>query len=210
MQVFVKTFHRKTIVLDLEEWSTIKDIKIMIQDREGIPFEEIRLTNLGRVLNDDNKTIKDYNISNQSTLEIHLKLNNENYIFIKFENEKFKLRYNQNETILDIKKKILKEINIPIENQKLYLLDKELTNDENIELNCGTVLELKFGIYINVLIKTQFGNSFSIMAKSSDTIETIEFTIFRREGIKKKKKKLMLNLYIKVFLMFLNIQIIKF
>ena len=195
MQVFVKTFHRKTIVLDLEEWSTIKDIKIMIQDREGIPFEEIRLTNLGRVLNDDNKTIKDYNISNQSTLEIHLKLNNENYIFIKFENEKFKLRYNQNETILDIKKKILKEINIPIEFQNLYLLDKELTNDENIELNCGTVLELKYNssIYIKVLIKTQFGNLFSIMAKSSDTIETIKFTIFRREGIQLINQKLMLN-----------------
>ena len=57
MQVFVKTLQGKTIVLDLEEWNTIKDIKIMIQDREGIPFEEIRLSKLGISLNDDNKTI---------------------------------------------------------------------------------------------------------------------------------------------------------
>ena len=193
MQVFVKTLQGKTIVLDLEEWNTIKDIKIMIQDREGIPFEEIRLSKLGISLNDDNKTITESNISNQSIIEMHLKLYNENYIFIKSEKEKFKLRYNQNETILDIKKKILKEINIPIEKQKLYLSDKELTNNENIELNCGTMLELKYDIYIKVLIKTQFGNLFYIKAKPSDIIEKIKFEIFKRDGIQIIYQKLMLN-----------------
>jgi len=63
MQIFIKTLKGKTIVLDIEEWHTIKDIKTMIQDRDGIPFEAIRLANLGRTLSDDNKTIKDYNIS---------------------------------------------------------------------------------------------------------------------------------------------------
>jgi len=56
MQIFIKTLKGKTIVLDIEEWHTIKDIKTMIQDRDGIPFEAIRLANLGRTLSDDNKT----------------------------------------------------------------------------------------------------------------------------------------------------------
>jgi len=51
------------------------------------------------------------------------------YILIESEIEKFKLNYNKNETILDIKKKILKKINIPIEEQNLYLLGKKLKND---------------------------------------------------------------------------------
>jgi len=64
MEIFVKTLRGKTIVLDLEECNTIKDIKTIIQDREGIPFDKIRLSSSGINLNNDNKTIKDYNISN--------------------------------------------------------------------------------------------------------------------------------------------------
>ena len=193
MQIFVKTLRGKTIILDIEEWDTIKDIKIKIQDREGIPFEEIRLTNLGKTLSDDSKTIKDYNISNQSIIEINLKLFNENFIFIEYQIEKFKLKCKKKETILDIKKKILKKINIPIEEQKLYLLDKELANDENIELNCGTVLQLKKDIYKEVLIKTQFGKVFIIKAKSSDTIKMIKSIILEKEGIQIESQKLMLD-----------------
>ena len=44
-----------------------------------------------------------------------MRICNENCIFIESENEKFRLEYNKGDTILDIKKKILKKINIPIE-----------------------------------------------------------------------------------------------
>ena len=55
------------------------------------------------------------------------------------------------------------------------------------------MLELKYDIYIKVLIKTQFGNLFYIKAKPSDIIEKIKFEIFKRDGIQIIYQKLMLN-----------------
>ena len=71
--IYVKTLTGKTIVFDYKSTYTVADIKAQIQNKEGIPPDQMRLVFDGRQLEDE-RTLGDYNIDKKALLHLILRL----------------------------------------------------------------------------------------------------------------------------------------
>mmetsp|Transcript_815 Transcript_815/g.2114 ORF Transcript_815/g.2114 Transcript_815/m.2114 type:complete len:160 (+) Transcript_815:91-570(+) len=73
MQIFVKTLTGQTITLGVSPCYTVEQVKLLIEEREGIAVEEQRLL-AGESQLDDAYTLLDCGVESESTLHLSLRL----------------------------------------------------------------------------------------------------------------------------------------
>lgn len=69
MQIFIKTLTEKTITLEVEQNDSIENIQSKINDLEKNVYEKYIFLFEG-ILLENNKTLQDYNIQNESIIYI--------------------------------------------------------------------------------------------------------------------------------------------
>lgn len=167
--------------------TTIGFIKERISENINLPPDIQTISFNGKNL-EDQKTLYDYYITNKSLLNVNFKSKNGIIIFIKRLNEKiFPFDINSSETILNIKKLIGKEEDIPIEYLIFKYKDNELDNDKTLlyyNIPTGSAIDAYFFCYdgFSLFIRTLTGKIITIYAKPHFKVRYIKEMIKKRIG----------------------------
>ncbi|CAF1047342.1 unnamed protein product [Adineta steineri] len=73
MQIFVRTLDDRTLTFNVQSDVTVNDVKELVEQREGIPVDEQRLT-LGGISLADELTLDECHVEEESTLYVLLDL----------------------------------------------------------------------------------------------------------------------------------------
>ena len=148
VQIFVRNLGGKSLVLRVNSFDLVDTVKDIIYEREGVPQREQRLIFAGRQL-EDGRTLSDYNIQRDNTLHLVLRLRSSQRvaeisaseyttntgtrigdsisIFVKtLTGKTIPLKVQNDDTIFDVKKKIMDNEGIPIDRQRLIFGGKQM------------------------------------------------------------------------------------
>ena len=133
MQLFVKTLTGKTVSVEVEEGESIEDVKAKISEKEGIPPEQQRLIFGGQQLQ-DGKTLDDYDVSDDATLHLVLRLRGGMQLFVKtLTGKTVSVEVEEGESIEDVKAKISEKEGIPPEQQRLIFGGQQLQDGKTLD-----------------------------------------------------------------------------
>ena len=153
-QVLVKTLTGKTIELDVSSSDTVSDLKMFIQDSEGIPPDQQRLIFGGKQLEEE-ITLSEYYITDGSVIHLVLRLRGGGGLNLRNMVTGFQTTIEvdfSKATLSDVKMRIARNLGLATEKLKLFYENKlvEKADTETLKdagIKEGTVLEYSYPNY---------------------------------------------------------------
>ena len=131
MKITVETDTDQTLTLEVEPFDTVKSVKHKIQEKQGIPTDQQRITFKTLDLH-DSRILSDYNIQNESSLNLELRpagssTGEEMEIFVKtLTGKTITIKVKSSNTVETLKEKIQSSQGMPPNRQKLIFGAREL------------------------------------------------------------------------------------
>jgi len=171
MQIFVKTLTGKIINLDVDPASLLEEIKVEIQDKVGIPYEQQHLIFAGEEL-ENGRTLRDYNIQNESTLTL-------------VPTSSMKMLVVEGTTSnKEAKSRIQDKEGIPPEQQRLFYGGKDLEDCHTVkDYNIQRQSTLHLGVTMPSYVMAPTGKKTTLDIVPSDSMETVKKKLYGKERI---------------------------
>ena len=216
--VYVKMLNGKSFPLECKANNTVGTIKAMIHDEEYIPADQQRLVFAGQGLDDDRKTLTDYNIKHGDVIHLAFKRGGAlplskidvGKIFVKAPfHAPMRVDVHKSDTITTVKTKVQRilvdlaadeQVEFPDfipHEQELMIAGKRLNNEQvlgELGIKDGDTLHLLFTqrqrSLEEIVIKTFSGDSFAVQVTPSDTVEIVKTKISEEKGISPDSQKI--------------------
>ena len=200
--IFVKTLTGKILALNVEPSDTIKNVKLKIQDKEGIPPSQQHLIFRRQELK-DHQTLDEYKVTEKSS--VHLRLQDElDRILINVEfpsGRKIFVNVSPGDDFESVRKIIFYKEGIPVDQQRLSFVGKEVVDDHLPLSEYDNQIELSLQLDVKqqkneflLHVKTRSGKTkVKIEAVSGDTIQDVKRKIMEEIGIPPNQQLLIFN-----------------